>query len=464
MYKLEFILKQHTPLIHFQHEQEGATLRATEVKPKLDRYIIKNILHDDYDKCKEYLTGYNYLKPNDCLEKFQKGYRALNYKLRIDVIKSFDPKIINGIELIERPKKDKNDNIIIKKNKIDSFQFPPFFGNMGDESDKIKKFSIYDNVTITFISSAFNLNEILTPETLYKFLSSTNFGMRQSKGFGSFYVYEKIPDIKYHFSIDCTKPEFDSFKINKADYEWYSPYNDSEYYKIKKLFSTINLFYSALRSGINTSNFGHLYFKSLMFMYAKHLTPPQQWDKRTLREIFYSDHPTYTSIKTNRTDKSGTVNYNSGKKSKLLFRDLLGLSSEQDWMRYGPENIDINGNVSYGADKLIKKNTEIDRFKSPILFKPIRRENSDIFDVYITTEKIPEFYFNQKFEIISKKWTRKTETMKIPDKSIFSIDNYLDFCFKEIFKTDKDIINHIGNDNKNESKLLIKIFSELRNC
>ncbi len=32
-------LKQHTPIIHFQWDQAGATLRATELKPKLDRYI-----------------------------------------------------------------------------------------------------------------------------------------------------------------------------------------------------------------------------------------------------------------------------------------------------------------------------------------------------------------------------------------------------------------------------------------
>ena len=32
-------LSQQTPLIHFQYDQEGATLRATEVKPKLDAYL-----------------------------------------------------------------------------------------------------------------------------------------------------------------------------------------------------------------------------------------------------------------------------------------------------------------------------------------------------------------------------------------------------------------------------------------
>ena len=34
-------LKQHTPIIHFQPDQKGATLRATELKPKLDKYIKK---------------------------------------------------------------------------------------------------------------------------------------------------------------------------------------------------------------------------------------------------------------------------------------------------------------------------------------------------------------------------------------------------------------------------------------
>ncbi len=41
MKSLNFILKQHTPIIHFQHLQGGATLRSTEVKSKLDRFLIK---------------------------------------------------------------------------------------------------------------------------------------------------------------------------------------------------------------------------------------------------------------------------------------------------------------------------------------------------------------------------------------------------------------------------------------
>ena len=54
MHKLEIKLKQHTPMIHFQHDQEGATLRASEVKPKLDRFILTRLGNGDYKKgCEE---------------------------------------------------------------------------------------------------------------------------------------------------------------------------------------------------------------------------------------------------------------------------------------------------------------------------------------------------------------------------------------------------------------------------
>lgn len=43
----EYKLVQHTPLIHFQHSEPHACLRATEVKPKLDRFLIEQLEKDD---------------------------------------------------------------------------------------------------------------------------------------------------------------------------------------------------------------------------------------------------------------------------------------------------------------------------------------------------------------------------------------------------------------------------------
>ena len=42
-FKVNFTLKQHTPIIHFQSDQSGATLRATELKPKLDSFLIEQL-------------------------------------------------------------------------------------------------------------------------------------------------------------------------------------------------------------------------------------------------------------------------------------------------------------------------------------------------------------------------------------------------------------------------------------
>ena len=50
MRKLTVILRQHTPLIHFQHYQDNATLRASEVKPQLDRFLLTQLGDGDYEQ------------------------------------------------------------------------------------------------------------------------------------------------------------------------------------------------------------------------------------------------------------------------------------------------------------------------------------------------------------------------------------------------------------------------------
>lgn len=50
MHKLIVTLKQHTPLIHFQHDQEGATLRISDVKPRLDKFILGKLSKEEREK------------------------------------------------------------------------------------------------------------------------------------------------------------------------------------------------------------------------------------------------------------------------------------------------------------------------------------------------------------------------------------------------------------------------------
>ncbi|MDZ4679328.1 MAG: hypothetical protein SGI94_02725, partial [Saprospiraceae bacterium] len=71
-FQLTIPLKQHTPLIHFQHEQAGATLRATEVKPKLDKYLIEHAFDSDASKYARFLVGGKNAE-----------HKALDYKLSV---------------------------------------------------------------------------------------------------------------------------------------------------------------------------------------------------------------------------------------------------------------------------------------------------------------------------------------------------------------------------------------------
>ena len=44
--KLDFTLEQIVSMIHFQGDEEGATIRATELKPKLDRFLYRKLASD----------------------------------------------------------------------------------------------------------------------------------------------------------------------------------------------------------------------------------------------------------------------------------------------------------------------------------------------------------------------------------------------------------------------------------
>ncbi|MBF0376402.1 MAG: hypothetical protein HQK72_02860 [Desulfamplus sp.] len=100
-FKIEFTLKQHTPLIHFQHDQAGATLRATELKPKLDKFLKKQIptFKGDLDyKIKITFENKNpSTNPNRFLY-FSQEHRMITFTGLKVIITSFDLEILKKIK------------------------------------------------------------------------------------------------------------------------------------------------------------------------------------------------------------------------------------------------------------------------------------------------------------------------------------------------------------------------------
>ena len=145
MNTLTIKLKQHTPLIHFQHDQEGATLRASEVKPKLDKYILTQLGGGDYEKGKAEAKAKGLL--------VGKGdHPALNYKMRI----------------VAEKEPYEHEVTIVNAKKMAVF---------------------HDEINITVFSHYQKVIEKIN-QYVSDFFIVYNFGFRQSKGYGSFTVTE----------------------------------------------------------------------------------------------------------------------------------------------------------------------------------------------------------------------------------------------------------------------------------
>jgi hypothetical protein len=364
-FKVEFTLKQHTPIIHFQSDQSGATLRATELKPKLDRFLIQ------YAKNVPFLKNAN-------------GHKSIDYKVKIE------------------------QNISSLQN-IDS-KNPLFFGNMGDGDDKKFKFNS-NSFKIIFFTFNKEIKKFIE-ENFESFLANTNFGTRQSKGFGSFYV-NKL------FDKNLLKHKVYNFESSSDKYQ-----------------EDIKMFYSFLRAGINSKNKDRetiFYAKAIIFAFAK--SKNITWDKKAIKEKYLG---TYLKVQqAKHTEKVNCVNYESS--NKLLMRDLFGLSTEQSWM-------------SYRNAKVTKENKDIARFKSPITFKPILENNK--INVYFWADESVENILNNEFLIK----VNKNGDLKLRTPSEFNFEDFFNFAFN------LDLSKYIDSQfhGKNEYAKLSKIFKDIK--
>ena len=220
-------LQQHTPIIHFQSEQKDATLRATELKPKLDKYILWEAYDNDFEKFKHLLVGFK------GQTKEELNHLALDYKVNIQV---------ENVKTYDIPDK-----------------YPCFFANMGE--GKQKKFAMASGIKIEFFSKKKKILEQIE-ELFPDFLMYHNFGTRQSKGFGAFYIDKNDPKyysggLEYFFEVDVSRER-------SPERKW------------REVFSQIDLFYKSLRAGINVQDrYGPtFYFKSLAFKYANTFGSP----------------------------------------------------------------------------------------------------------------------------------------------------------------------------------------------
>lgn len=441
MKTLTVTLKQHTPLIHFQPGQYGATLRASEVKPKLDKFILGKLSKDEFAeaKRKKWLIG-------------KEDHPALDYKMRI-IGKNVTLSPIEGYWGYRRNKKGVEIPI----------SSPMFFGNMQNEQDKSKKnikkcFSKCNDITLTLYSLNDDVIKIVL-KYLQSFFLQTNFGTRQSKGYGSFSL---VADEKWKNAVkeieEETMPVFPYFTCKGGE---------------KALFDEMEWFYKAIRSGINDCFGEKFYMKSLMFAYAKE--KGEQWEKKTIKTVFYDQlSDAYDSEDVNEKElanhknKNDVLTYTSPNKDKFLFKDCLGLSTIEQWKK----PVISEGQLIYKGFftlkksfcKTVEQSDEIQRMKSPVLLKPIK-ENG-LYKVYIMYNEIPEKFLKSKFNI-SVNCCAENVFFPLKIFSDFSMKDYFDFIFRKY--SDRDFVYRVDipkmilvGRNTAKGKRIQEIFEEIR--
>lgn len=315
---VDYHLRQETPMWHFQSRmindslvhQNGATLRGSDVKPRLDKFLIRQM------KCTEIDW-----------ERFRisNAHDALNYKIQI---------VAQGE----------------CKHNVDMGR-KAFFGNSGSKNINNRIETVYypDGIILKITCFIPELMDVIK-EHLPGFFLIHNFGTRQDKGFGSF-VVDKIDgnDVSTNPSVELKK---------YGETEGYTAYEIdlSECSDKKHILDNAYILYQWMKSGIN---FGKTYQKALLttYMLKKNIYGEKRWMKE--RNIAPKVCRDKKIIKTegNLKESKGEYRY---------IRAVLGVSGTQSWMTDKPGK--------YNRIEISVSSDDIARFQSPITIKYINHK------------------------------------------------------------------------------------------
>lgn len=415
-----YYLKQQTPLIHFQYNQSGATLRATEVKPKLDRFIIDKLGgKENVDKS----WFINYEKD------------ALNYKMKITAsgIPDVSDTLGYDIELynFNRGKHSEEESASFKKGLNKRFQGKMingmYFGNqVNKDRDFVKnatdsyKETVFYHDEISLIIICLN-NELSAKidEYIAEFFAVNNFGTRQSKGFGGFSLKKKTSDGHYIEPYN----EGNITQLLKGKYKFF--YADAVN---NNAFTLANSIYTTMKTGVNRPGAGRV--------------------KGYLLYYFLEDNNIDAgSDKSLMTAELLPLGGEKKYQQYLFVRALLGLTDGYDFKIKNRGKVEIQGcEKDKSGEPLIK------RFPSPVTIKIVGKKVLFIFN-----EKLFENILGKEFVFNAND---KTEIISVPDK--FDVDKFIsdfvyfynqedgefDYCPSEIRKINGYVYSHIEEGNK----------------
>lgn len=385
----EYKLVQHTPLIHFQHSEPHACLRATEVKPKLDRFLIEQLEKDDRfgdGRWKKWFVG------DGSQQSFDYMMRITPNSEQVDRTQSIERAIARAEH---RPPNASLHEI--HKN---------YFGNMASGNniqdtirETFKESLLYkDGLTLTIRCF---IPELLTliDEHIRGFFMMHNSGTRQRKGFGSFTV-----DIR-------TEPNA------PKGFDLVGKYCPNAYYckldndvNADALLDAVWVISAFLRSGFNRGE-GN-YIRGFVFRYFQREKNPLANDKAFVKQ------QVLRNVYNEATRGEHLHPYGNNVRYRYV-RGLLGTNENSRFCRAPNAHTPVYDIYTHSAEG-------IERFPSPLLFKPIGKF------VFILPQKMPDEIFGSEFYILEKNQEEKYDSKATSEQKL----NYLQTkCKSGMIKT-----------------------------
>lgn len=402
--KRTITLAQNTPIIHFQHDHAGATLRATEVKSKLDKFIIKDLARVCPDIFLEYRNLIN--KYNFPLEDVV----AAPYKISIKGQGNPDKYII-------KPTFGNNDDTPFSQRLEASF-----FG----DSVVFQGVFFPQGVSVEVFSFVPRMAEFIEKVLPYLF-AVNNFGCRQSKGFG---CYSAIGE---EYDFNWVRGVWERYSPIKGVYGLQNTPNGFQE-QLKRILED----YQILKSGRNHGG----YLRSKLFEYAL----PMRWEKRKIKQFLYANQAHFGKQLYSRRHSGSTpedlhsfhmadppeANYDY-----RFIRAMLGLAEQHEYLverkffnqKLNKEEVKPDNRskyvVSFEHQPSTRDLAKIERFQSPLIYKIYRNQ------LFILVHEIPQRMFNQPFRVkVALKGGSKPSRALNPDiftPSNFNILEFLDF-------------------------------------
>lgn len=387
-YKLNVKLAQATPLLHFQGKELGACLRASEVKPALDRFLLACLSKD--------LT-----LPDSW---YNKENHAFRYRMTF-----------RGCKVSEK-----------------AVSHPLYFANANTT-----RAVWYSSMTMDILSlSPEKLTLEGTPMTLLDviarflppFFALHCFGARSNKGFGSFVVKEinrkDVPELE---SIDSLTKYAPTRLLYCLDY--------GSAPESKTVLDEIALLSDIMKGGVNETHGNpksDLYLKGLIFQYFMETSEREIHTEKALIKNKLLNDP-------QAQEEDAYVQEVFGKKkpqqeSYRYIRALLGLPGVYQY------KIDPDNPNSYRAGKVFLKdvNRQVERFENPVHYKPHGRY------LLIIPQNIPRALLGADFSFYLKgEGGQMLRAERIQTPKEFSLDDFLQYFCKRI-KEDESVYRFLG--------------------